>query len=222
MTMSETSEFIESFNKLISWAFPCQIELDKGYYPSKESFKNAIYSWQETKKLLKIKYWSDWESSLPNTYNADHMTLFNYLLAKEEAKLGKSISADKICYLNRIRHGINVWHSVDLPRKTLFVHAIGTIIGNATFGSSLICYQNVTIGGSKGKYPVFQGSCVIFAGASVIGNCSVGDNVVIGAGALVIDKDIPANSTVTGAVPNLRILPLGRIAVDEFFLTTSL
>jgi serine O-acetyltransferase len=215
--MSETSDFIDSFNQLISLAFPCQIELGKSYYPSRESFENAIYSWQETKKLLKIKYWSDWESSLPNTYNADHMTLFSYLLAKEEVKLGKSTSADRICYLNRIRNGINVWHSVDLPGKTLFVHAIGSVIGNATFGTSLVCYQNVTVGGSKGKYPVFQGSCVIFAGASVIGNCSIGDNVVIGAGALVIDEDIPANSTVIGKVPNLRVLPLGRTEVDEFF-----
>ena len=215
--MSETSDFIDSFNQLISLAFPYQIELGKSYYPSRESFENAIYSWQETKKLLKIKYWSDWESSLPNSYNADHMTLFNYLLAKEEVKLGKSASADRICYLNRIRNGINVWHSVDLPRKTLFVNAIGSVIGNATFGTSIVCYQNVTVGGSKGKYPVFQGSCVIFAGASVIGNCSIGDNVVIGAGALVIDEDIPANSTVIGKVPNLRVLPLGRTEVDEFF-----
>jgi len=215
--MSETSDFIDSFNQLISLAFPYQIELGKSYYPSRESFENAIYSWQETKKLLKIKYWADWESSLPNSYNADHMTLFNYLLAKEEVKLGKSASADRICYLNRIRNGINVWHSVDLPRKTLFVHAIGSVIGNATFGTSIVCYQNVTVGGSKGKYPVFQGSCVIFAGASVIGNCSIGDNVVIGAGALVIDEDIPANSTVIGKVPNLRVLPLGRTEVDEFF-----
>lgn len=222
MNTKDTSEFIDSFNKLILLTFPRQNELDKGYYPSRESFQNAINSWQETKKYLKIKYWSDWESSLPNAYNADHMTLFSYLLAKEEVKLGKITSADRLCYLNRIRNGINVWHSVDLPSKTLFVHAIGSVIGNATFGTSIVCYQNVTVGGSKGKYPVFQGSCVIFAGASVIGNCSIGNNVVIGAGALVIDQDIPANSTVTGRVPNLRVLPLGTTSADEFFSKVTL
>ena len=217
MNLNEIEDFIDSFNQVVSLTFPYQIKLDKDYHPSRESYENAIYSWRETKQLLKLKYWSDWDSSLPNAYNADHMTLFSYLLAKEEMKLGKNISADRVCYLNRIRNGIDVWHSVDLPRKTLFVHAIGSVVGRATYGTGIVCYQNVTVGGSKGKYPVFHGDCVIFSGASVLGNCSIGDNVVIGAGALVIDKDIPSNSRVTGRAPNLRVVPLERTIINDFF-----
>ena len=215
--MDEIEDFINSYNQIISFTFPYQIRLDKDFHPSRESFENAIYLWQETKQLLKVKYWSDWESSLPNVYNADHMTLFTYLLAKEEFKLGKKSSADRVCYLNRIRNGIDAWHSVDLPRKTLFVHAIGSVLGRATYGSGLVCYQNVTIGASKGNYPVFHGDCVIFSGATVLGNCSIGSNVLIGAGALVIDTDVPSNSKVTGRAPNLKVVPLEKTIIDDFF-----
>ena len=93
LNVNEFEDFIDSFNQVVSLTFPYQIKLDKDYHPSRESYENAIYSWRETKQLLKLKYWSDWDSSLPNAYNADHMTLFSYLLAKEEMKLGKNISA---------------------------------------------------------------------------------------------------------------------------------
>lgn len=43
------------------------------------------------------------------------------------------------------------------------------------------------------------------AGTSIIGKCRIGDNVILGAGALIKDEDVPDNSLVFGQSPNLLI-----------------
>ena len=51
----------------------------------------------------------------------------------------------------------------------------------------------------------------------MLGNCSIGSNVLIGAGALVIDTDVPSNSKVTGRAPSLKIVPLEKTIIDDYF-----
>ena len=65
----------------------------------------------------------------------------------------------------------------------------------AVIGKNCTILQNVTIGSSKGKAPVIGDNCVIGAGAMIIGDVKVGDNVVIGANTTVV-KDVPDNTTV--------------------------
>ena len=48
----------------------------------------------------------------------------------------------------------------------------------------------------------------MYAHAQIIGNCHIGDNVKVGAGCLVKDQDVPANSLVFGQSPNLIIKPV--------------
>jgi serine O-acetyltransferase len=145
------------------------------------------------------------------------MTLFLYLLSRAEAQVGRIESADRISYLNKIRNGVDIWHTVSLPSKTVFVHPTGTVLGRAKYGTSLICYQNVTVGGSKGNYPKFHGSCLLYSNVSVLGNCNIGTNVVIGAGTLLVDKDIPDSSTVFGRGRDLVIRPNPKDLDREFF-----
>ncbi len=47
--------------------------------------------------------------------------------------------------------------------------------------------------------------CRMCMNSAIIGDCHIGDNVTIGAGALVKDEDIPSNSLVFGQSPNLII-----------------
>lgn len=54
------------------------------------------------------------------------------------------------------------------------------------------------MGGGEG-YPTIGNRCFIGAGAKIIGNIIIGDDVVIGANA-VVTKDIPSGSVV-GGVP---------------------
>jgi serine O-acetyltransferase len=214
------SDFIHSTNALVLSQFPTS-DLDAGgaYLPSLQSYHSAVLEWDKARADIVLKYWNDWNSHLPNEYNSDHMTLFLYLLSRAEAQVGRFESADRISYLNKIRNGVDVWHTVSLPTRTVFVHSIGTVLGRAKYGTSLICYQNVTVGGSKGHYPEFQGSCLLYSNVSVLGNSNIGTNVIIGAGTLLVDKDIPDSSTVFGRGNELVIRPNSKDLNREFFKT---
>ena len=85
----------------------------------------------------------------------------------------------------------------------LFIdHGAGVVIGEtAEIGDNVTLYQGVTLGGTgkeKGKrHPTIGDNVVISAGAKVLGSFVVGDNVKIGAGSVVL-KEVPPNCTVVG------------------------
>lgn len=64
----------------------------------------------------------------------------------------------------------------------------GTIAveGKARIGKNCRIHQGVTIGSSKGQVPVIGDNCFIGANACVIGGVTLGNNVKIGAGAVII------------------------------------
>lgn len=65
-------------------------------------------------------------------------------------------------------------------------------------------------GGNRGEngvlyYPQIGRNVKMYANSSFIGKCNIGDNVILSAGTLVKDTDIPSNSIVFGQSPNLII-----------------
>ena len=79
---------------------------------------------------------------------------------------------------------------------------MGVVIGETTkVGSNVTIYQGVTLGGTgkeKGKrHPTIGDNVVIGAGAKVLGPIEIGDNCRVGAGSVVL-KPAPPNSTVVG------------------------
>ena len=68
-------------------------------------------------------------------------------------------------------------------------------------GRNVSIHQGVTIGrvfnGKKSGVPSIGNNVVIFAGAKIIGNVKIGDNAVIGANA-VVTNDVPANCVAVG------------------------
>lgn len=77
------------------------------------------------------------------------------------------------------------------------------IHGSSIIGNNCTIYQGVTIGGIRGKgVPRIGDDVVIFSSSQVIGNVKLGDNVVVGAGAVVV-KDAPNNSVVVGVPANI-------------------
>lgn len=85
----------------------------------------------------------------------------------------------------------------------LFIdHGMGVVIGETTqIGSNVTLFQGVTLGGTswdKGKrHPTIGDGVVIGAGAKVLGPFEVGARSRIGANAVVI-KAVPADSVVVG------------------------
>ena len=72
---------------------------------------------------------------------------------------------------------------------------LGIVVGeNVYIGKNVIINQNVTIGNKNGCPKIMDG-VRIYPGCIIIGNITIGENSIIGAGTYV-DKDIPPNSTV--------------------------
>jgi len=77
------------------------------------------------------------------------------------------------------------------------MHPIGIVIGAAHIGENCIIRQNVTIGHKNNAYPYIGDYVELGAGCIIIGNVEVGDNAVVGAGA-VVTKDVPPRTVVAG------------------------
>jgi serine O-acetyltransferase len=79
---------------------------------------------------------------------------------------------------------------------------MGVVIGETSVvGDDVTLYQCVTLGGtgkeSGKRHPTIGNSVVIGAGAKVLGNIVVGENCRIGAGSVVL-RSVPDHSTVVG------------------------
>lgn len=70
---------------------------------------------------------------------------------------------------------------------------------SALFGQNVWVYQGVTVGSIRGKegVPKIGNNVILFSGAKVIGGVTIGDNCVIGAGA-VVTRDVPSGCVVAG------------------------
>jgi len=87
--------------------------------------------------------------------------------------------------------------------KGLFIdHGSGVVVGETTeIGDNVTLYQGVTLGGTgkeTGKrHPTLGDNVIVGAGAKVLGSVKVGDDAKIGAGSVVV-LDVPKDSTVVG------------------------
>jgi serine O-acetyltransferase len=90
-------------------------------------------------------------------------------------------------------------YTVELGKGVNIAHGLGIVIHQKTkVGSNTLIYQNVTLGGRNGKGgPIIGENCIIGAGACILGEINIGNNVKVGANAVVL-KDVPDNCTVVG------------------------
>ena len=167
--------------------------------------------------LTKRKYYCKNNKPLFNHLHSDQYALFLYLLSRQFYQNGKIANAEKTFYLNKIMHSIDVFYEVELPSICVFSHCNGTVLGRAKYNDYFAVSQNCTIGNNKGIYPTFGEAIVIFKGATVIGNSSIGSNTYISANTLVKDQNIPDNSIVFGSSPNLIVKKNKNSVIKEFF-----
>jgi len=107
-----------------------------------------------------------------------------------------------ISYLTRIITGIEIHPGAIIGRRFFIDHGEGVVIGETTvIGDDVLIYQQVTLGGtgkeSGKRHPTIGNNVIIGAGAKVLGNITIGDFVRIGAGSVVVE-DVPEYSTVVG------------------------
>ncbi len=106
-------------------------------------------------------------------------------------------------------HGVDWFYAVDLPVHFFAEHPVGSVLGKAKYGDHLLVYQGTTVGGSSkdGKihYPAIGNNVILFSNASVLGKSDIGSNVIVSAGAQIVNENVPDNCIVFGQTPNLII-----------------
>ncbi len=79
----------------------------------------------------------------------------------------------------------------------ILAHPYSTIINAESIGRNLYINQLVTIGENEGKRPIIGDNVKLYTNSTIIGGITIGNNVIVGAGAVVV-KSVPDNATVVG------------------------
>lgn len=79
----------------------------------------------------------------------------------------------------------------------LIAHPYGTIINAESIGDNFSCLHLTTIGAKNNGRPILGNNIRCGANVTIIGPIKIGDNVIIGAGSVVV-KDVPDNCIVAG------------------------
>ncbi|OUT98884.1 MAG: serine O-acetyltransferase [Betaproteobacteria bacterium TMED41] len=121
--------------------------------------------------------------------------------------------------LSRMITGIEIHPGVKIGRRLFIDHGHGVVIGETSeIGDDCTIYQGVTLGGTsleKGekRHPTIGDEVVIGAGAKVLGPFVVGSRAKIGSNAVVVEAVLP-DTTVVG-------IPARAIGKDQISEQTS-
>ena len=115
---------------------------------------------------------------------------------------GHLLLARWLSHLGRLLTGIEIHPGARIGPGFFIDHGMGVVIGEtAEVGANVTLYHGVTLGGvswQKGKrHPTVGDSVVVGAGAKILGPITIGDHTRVGANSVVV-KDVPAYKTVVG------------------------
>lgn len=126
-----------------------------------------------------------------------------------------------ISQIARFFTGIEIHPGAVIGENFFIDHGMGVVIGETTeIGDNVTLYQGVTLGGTgkekKKRHPTIGNNVVVGAGAKVLGSFTVGDHAKIGAGSVVL-KPVPAYCTCVG-VPGRIVIQNGKRLQEEIDL----
>jgi len=107
-----------------------------------------------------------------------------------------------ISNIARTLTGIEIHPGAKLGKRFFIDHGMGVVIGEtAIVGDDVLIYQGVVLGGTslekKKRHPTVGDNVVIGAGAIVLGAITLGNHSRVGAGSVVL-HDVPPHSTAVG------------------------
>ncbi len=117
-----------------------------------------------------------------------------------------------LSHVGRWFTGIEIHPGATIGRRFFIDHGMGVVIGEtAQIGDDCTLYHGVTLGGTSWKsgkrHPTLGNNVVVGAGAKVLGPIVIGNDVRVGSNAVVL-KDVPDNSTVVG-IPGRVVVAKG-------------
>ena len=110
--------------------------------------------------------------------------------------------ARTLSQINRFLTGIEIHPGAKIGRRFFIDHGAGVVIGETSeIGDDVLLYQGVVLGGTtsekKKRHPTVGNNVVIGAGAVALGAITIGDGARIGSSSVVI-KSVPPGVTVVG------------------------
>jgi len=115
---------------------------------------------------------------------------------------GWFVTARFLSHLGRFITGIEIHPNATLGSGLFIDHGMGVVIGEtAEIGENVTLLHGVTLGGTSLKkekrHPTLGDNVVVGAGAGVFGAFTIGSGSRIGAGSVVV-REVPPNSVVVG------------------------
>ena len=120
--------------------------------------------------------------------------------------------------LGRFLTGIEIHPGAKIGPGFFIDHGMGVVIGEtAEIGKNVTMYHGVTLGGTSWKkekrHPTIGNNVVIGAGAKILGPFKIGDNSRVGAGSVVVNE-VPSNSVVVGVPGRITYRDGKKVARD--------
>jgi len=117
-------------------------------------------------------------------------------------KLELFFLARLVAEVNRFFTGIEIHPGAKLGQRLVIDHGMGVVIGEtAEVGDDCVIFHGVTLGGTKfdsvKRHPTIGNNVLIGAGAKILGPIFIGNKVRIGANS-VITKSVAENLAVVG------------------------
>ncbi|MDC7122185.1 serine O-acetyltransferase [Cellulomonas fimi] len=124
---------------------------------------------------------------------------------------GLRLPARLLSQLARAATGIEIHPGARLGRRLFIDHGMGVVIGEtAEVGDDVVLFHGSTLGGKsmrRGKrHPTLGDGVVVGAGAKILGPVWVGNGAQVGANAVVI-HDVPADAIAVGVPAQIRLRP---------------
>jgi serine O-acetyltransferase len=148
------------------------------------------------------------------TYPGVHVLFFHriahWLYARRRWLFARLVSQ-----LGRWLTGIEIHPGATVGRRLFIDHGMGVVIGEtAEVGDDCYFYHQVTLGVARAiggkRHPSVGNNVIVGAGAKVLGPIRVGDNARVGANSVVLE-DVPSDTTVVG----IPARPVDRVRTRE-------
>ncbi|MBW8823069.1 MAG: serine O-acetyltransferase, partial [Xanthomonadales bacterium] len=110
---------------------------------------------------------------------------------------------------SRMVTGVEIHPAARIGRRCVIDHGMGVVIGEtAEIGDDVLIYHGVTLGGTANapvkRHPSVGDRVLIGAGAKILGPLTIGNDARIGANAVVV-TDVPDRGVAVGVPARIRV-----------------
>lgn len=200
----------QGIKKSVKNDFPYDIDWNDGLvFPVFQDCYNDVV---DQHSRINNSYYSDNVNGIIRLEYVDHYVIICYRFAKSLISAGLKNIADAVYYSYRIRGSIDLFYTTEIGECFMPVHALGTVIdSHSKYGKYFKIYDGCHIGpfsivGKEAKdwvHPQFGDFVTMLGHSKVFGKTSVGNNVIISVGSMIVNEEIPDNCIVSGSSPNL-------------------